>query len=70
VAEVLPLLFLQGLSPSDFGPALEQFLGTGQGLSAATVTRLTKDRRREVARSGREDHQRPRRAACFLRLPP
>ena len=25
----------------DFAPALEQFLGTGAGLSAATVTRLT-----------------------------
>jgi hypothetical protein len=54
VAEVLPLLYLHGLSSSDFGPALEQFLGTGQGLSAATVTRLTKDRRGEVAQSGRE----------------
>ena len=26
---------------SDFGPALEQFLGSDQGLSAATITRLT-----------------------------
>jgi putative transposase len=69
VAEVLPLLYLHGPSSSDFGPALEQFLGTGQGLSAATVTRLTQDWRREVAQSGREDHQRPRRAARFLRLP-
>ena len=41
VAEVLPLLYLHGLSSSDFGPALEQFLGTGAGLSAATITRLT-----------------------------
>ena len=41
VAEVLPLLYLNGLSSSDFGPALEQFLGSGQGLSAATITRLT-----------------------------
>ena len=41
VAEVLPLLYLHGLSASDFGPALEQFLGTDQGLSAATITRLT-----------------------------
>jgi putative transposase len=41
MAEVLPLLYLHGLSTSDFGPALEQFLGTGQGLSAATITRLT-----------------------------
>jgi putative transposase len=41
VAEVLPLLYLHGLSGNDFGPALEQFLGTNAGLSAATVTRLT-----------------------------
>jgi putative transposase len=41
VAEVLPLLYLHGLSSSDFGPALEQFLGTGAGLSPATITRLT-----------------------------
>jgi transposase-like protein len=41
VAEMLPLLYLHGLSSSDFGPALEQFLGSDQGLSAATITRLT-----------------------------
>jgi putative transposase len=41
VAEVLPLLYLHGLSSSDFAPALEQFLGTGHGLSAASITRLT-----------------------------
>jgi putative transposase len=41
VAEVLPLLYLHGLSTSDFGPAWEQFLGSGQGLSTTTITRLT-----------------------------
>ncbi len=41
VAEVLPLLYLHGLSSNDFGPALEQFLGSDAGLSAATITRLT-----------------------------
>jgi transposase-like protein len=41
VAELLPLLYLHGLSSSDFGPALEQFLGSDAGLSAATITRLT-----------------------------
>ncbi|MEP7180344.1 MAG: IS256 family transposase [Pseudonocardiales bacterium] len=41
VAEVLPLLYLHGLSTSDFAPALEQFLGSGAGLSAATINRLT-----------------------------
>jgi len=40
VAEVLPLLYLHGLSTLDFAPALEQFLGTDAGLSAATITRL------------------------------
>jgi transposase-like protein len=40
VAEVLPLLYLHGLSSSDFGPALTQFLGTSHGLSAATITRV------------------------------
>jgi putative transposase len=49
VAEVLPLLYLHGLSSSDFGPALEQFLGTGAGLSAATVTRLTTQWQDEAA---------------------
>ncbi|MFZ1286357.1 MAG: transposase, partial [Candidatus Phosphoribacter sp.] len=33
ITEVLPLLYLHGLSSLDFGPALEQFLGTGAGLS-------------------------------------
>src|SRR5947209_6830041 len=41
VAQALPLLYLHGLSSQDFGPALEQFLGTGAGLSASTITRLT-----------------------------
>ena len=41
INEVLPLLYLHGLSSNDFGPALEQFLGSGAGLSAATITRLT-----------------------------
>jgi len=37
---VLPLLYLHGLSSLDFVPALESFLGTAAGLSAATITRL------------------------------
>ena len=41
ITEVLPLLYLHGLSSLDFTPALEQFLGTSAGLSAATITRLT-----------------------------
>ncbi len=42
ISEVLPLLYLHGLSSGDFVPALEQFLGSSTGLSPATVTRLTK----------------------------
>src|SRR3954447_3931669 len=41
ISEVLPLLYLHGLSSQDFAPALESFLGTGSGLSAAVITRLT-----------------------------
>jgi putative transposase len=40
VAEVLPLLYLHGLSTGDFVPALEQFFGSSAGLSAAAVGRL------------------------------
>jgi transposase-like protein len=42
VAEVLPLLYLHGLSTGDFVPALETFLGSAAGLSSASITRLTK----------------------------
>jgi len=49
VAEVLPLLYLHGLSSGDFGPALEQFLGSGAGLSAASITRLTAQWQGEAA---------------------
>jgi putative transposase len=41
VSEVLPLLYLHGLSSSDFVPALEGFFGSAAGLSASVVTRLT-----------------------------
>jgi Transposase and inactivated derivatives len=49
VAEVLPLLYLHGMSTGDFGPALEKFLGSGAGLSAATITRLTAQWQDEAA---------------------
>lgn len=41
VSEVLPLLYLHGLSSGDFLPALTEFFGTEAGLSASTITRLT-----------------------------
>jgi putative transposase len=40
VAEVLPLLYLHGLSSSDFVPALTELLGSSAGLSASVITRL------------------------------
>jgi putative transposase len=36
ITDVLPLLYLHGLSGGDFVPALEQFLGSSAGLSAST----------------------------------
>jgi len=41
VAEVLPLMYLHGMSSGDFVPALEEFFGSAAGLSASVVTRLT-----------------------------
>jgi putative transposase len=41
VAAVLPLLYLHGLSSSDFVPALEGLFGAAAGLSASVITRLT-----------------------------
>jgi transposase-like protein len=41
ITEVLPLLYLHGLSSGDFVPALGQFLGSSAGLSASVITRLT-----------------------------
>jgi putative transposase len=41
ITEVLPLLYLHGLSSGDFVPALAQFLGTGAGLSSSVITKLT-----------------------------
>jgi transposase-like protein len=53
VAEVLPLLYLHGLSSGDFCPALEQFLGSAAGLSPATVTRLTAQWQDDAANFGK-----------------
>ena len=55
MAEVLPLLYLHGLSTSDFGPALEQFLGSSAGLSATTITRLTAQWQGEAKAFGERD---------------
>ncbi len=55
MTEVLPLLYLHGLSTGDFGAALEQFLGTGAGLSATTITRLTAQWQEEAKAFGERD---------------
>lgn len=41
VDDVLPLLYLHGLSTGDFAPALREFFGTDAGLSPTAITRLT-----------------------------
>jgi putative transposase len=44
VNDVLPVLYLRGLSTGDFRPALEQLLGEdAAGLSSSTISRLCKD---------------------------
>ncbi len=40
VPDVLPVLYLRGLSTGDFTPALEEFFGTDTGLSASSIGRL------------------------------
>ncbi len=41
VSQVLPLLYLHGLSSGDFRPALAEFFGSDAGLSPSAITRLT-----------------------------
>jgi putative transposase len=55
MTEMLPLLYLHGLSTSDFSAALEQFLGSGAGLSASTITRLTVQWQDEAKAFGARD---------------
>ncbi|MDT5281813.1 MAG: putative transposase [Mycobacterium sp.] len=55
MTQVLPLLYLHGLSTGDFGAALEQFLGSGAGLSAASITRLTAQWQDEAKAFGDRD---------------
>ncbi|MFI7153619.1 IS256 family transposase [Nonomuraea sp. NPDC050022] len=55
VTEVLPLLYLHGLSSGDFVPALGQFLGSTAGLSASVITRLTETWKAEQRAFGDRD---------------
>ena len=51
VNDVLPILYLRGLSTGDFRPALEQLLGEdAAGLSPSAISRLLKDWEAEHAR--------------------
>jgi putative transposase len=50
VTEVLPILYLHGLSTGDFGPALRDLLGEdASGLSASSIQRLTESWQAEHA---------------------
>src|SRR6266568_8600777 len=49
VTDVLPLLYLHGLSSGDFAPALGQFLGSPAGLSSSVITKLTETWKAEAA---------------------
>jgi len=55
VSDVLPLLYLRGLSTGDFGPALASFFGSDAGLSASTVSRLVEAWQAEHARWSERD---------------
>jgi len=55
ITEVLPLLYLHGLSTGDFVPALGQFLGSAKGLSSSTVTKLTETWKSEAHAFGQRD---------------
>jgi putative transposase len=55
IEQVLPLLYLHGLSSGDFVPALGQFLGSTKGLSASTITRLTETWQAEARAFGERD---------------
>ncbi len=55
VTEVLPILYLRGLSTGDFAPALASFFGSEAGLSASTISRLTETWQAEHERWTRRD---------------
>jgi transposase-like protein len=55
ITEVLPLLYLHGLSSGDFMPALGQFLGSSAGLSASVITKLTEQWQADQRAFGERD---------------
>jgi hypothetical protein len=65
VAEVLPLLYLHGLSTKDFVPALALFFGSQAGLSASVVSRLTASWEAEVRAFAERDLSASRYVYCW-----
>ena len=55
VSEVLPVLYLRGISTKDFVPTLAKFFGSEAGLSASTVQRLTREWGQELAQFNHRD---------------
>jgi transposase-like protein len=55
VTEVLPVLYLRGISTKDFEPALAEFFGSEAGLSASTIQRLTREWGEQLAAFQRRD---------------
>ena len=55
VAEVLPLMYLHGMSSGELAPALGEFFGSAAGLSASVITRLTNQWQDERAAFARRE---------------
>jgi putative transposase len=55
VTEVLPVLYLRGISSNDFEPALAEFFGSNAGLSASTIQRLTREWGEQLAAFQKRD---------------
>jgi len=65
VTELLPLLYLHGLSTKDFAPALAEFFGTDAGLSASVISRLTASWEAEFAAFAERDLSASRYVYCW-----
>jgi transposase-like protein len=67
VTEVLPILYLHGLSTGDFGPALRDLLGEdASGLSSSSIQRLTEAWQAEHAAFSKRELRFHRYAYLFL----
>src|SRR5207244_11578610 len=70
VAEVLPVLYLRGISTKDFEPALAEFFGSEAGLSASTIQRLTREWGEQLAAFQQRGPQPGRLRVCMGRRGP